>query len=166
MSLDPRAAIAEAEKRAFQRQTHQMRVLVIALIALTFVAGFSAAGFFVSYSQARRNGAIAERVLRLTESVASLQTQIVTTTSIAQIGTNRILDCTTPEGRCLHDLQSQSGGFLTSLNQTAAQGRQDLLRKLGELFRALGVPQVVVDRVLSEPAPVSTPFVVPQPPSH
>lgn len=167
MSLDPHAAIAEAEKRAFQRQAHQMRLLVIALIALTFVAGFSAAGFFVSYSQARRNGAVAERVLHLTESVATLQAQIVTTTAIAQLGTNRILDCTTPEGKCLHDLQSQSGGAIGALNQAAAQGRQDLLRRLAELFQSLGVPQATVTRVLNEAEPSPLPYVAPPaPPTH
>jgi len=90
----------------------------------------------------------------------------VTATAIAQIGTNRILDCTTPEGNCLHNLQSQSGGAIGALNQAAAQGRQDLLRKLGELARALGAPQSVVDHVLSEPEPTPAPFVVPPPPSH
>ncbi len=107
-----------------------------------------------------------ERQIHQMRLLIVLQSQLVTATAIAQIGTNRILDCTTPEGNCLHNLQSQSGGAIGALNQAAAQGRQDLLRKLGELARALGAPQSVVDHVLSEPEPTPAPFVVPPPPSH
>lgn len=163
---DARLAIAEAEQRTIERQVHQMRLLILALIALTLIAGFSAAGFFIAYSQARRNGKTSDRVLALTQKVANLQDEVVTQTAIAQIGTNRILDCTTPEGKCLHDLQSQSGGAIDALNQAASQGRQDLLRRLGELFQALGVPQPTVARVLNEKEPTPAPFNPPTPPSH
>jgi hypothetical protein len=160
-------AIAEAEQRTVARQVHQMRLLILALVALTFIAGFSAAGFFIAYSQARRNGKTAETVLTLTEKVASLQDDVVTQTTIAKIVSNRILDCTTPEGKCLHDLQVQSGGAINAINQANAAGRQDLLRKLGQLAHALGAPQSVVDRVLAEPVPTPPPFPLPAPaPSH
>jgi hypothetical protein len=169
MSLNPeqaRIAIAEAERRTNQRQVRQMRLLILALIALTFIAGFSAAGFFIAYSQARRNGKTADRVLALTQKVASLQDQVVTETAIAQIVSNRILDCTTPDGKCAHDVQVQTGAAINAINQANALGRQDLLRKLGQLAHALGAPQSVVDQVLNEPVPTPPAFPVPPPPPN
>lgn len=165
MSLNPeqaRIAISEAEARSQVRQVRQMRILIVALIALTAVAGFSAAGFFVAYGQARRNGETGLRVLQLTQTMADVQSQVVTATAIAQLATNRLLDCTTPEGKCAQEGQKQTGQAILTLNQAGAAGRQDLLRKVAELARAMGAPQAAVNRVLREPSPDDA-FVTPTP---
>lgn len=154
MSFDPehaRLAISEAEARTSARQVRQMRLLIFALISLTILAGFSGAGFYVTYQQSRRNGEISQRVLTLTQNVSNVQSELVTTTAIAQIGTNLILDCTTPEGKCAQQGQTQTKVAIAALNQANAAGRQDVLKKVGEMARALGVPQSTIDRILNEP---------------
>lgn len=154
MSLDPehaRIEIAQAEARTNARQVRQMRLLIFALIALTFLAAFAGAGFYITYQQSKRNSEISQRVLTLTQSVANVESELVTTTAIAQIGTNLILDCTTPEGKCAQQGKAQTAAAITALNQANEAGREKVLKKVGEFVKALGVPQPTIDRILSEP---------------
>lgn len=161
MSIDPeqaRTVIVEAEARTLDRQVRQMRLLIVALISLTLIAGFSGAGFIVTYGQAHNNGVTATKILALTQSVADLQDRIITATVIAQLGTNRILDCTTPEGKCAQDQGRQTAAAIASLNQANAVGRKDVLHKVGQLVHLLGVPQASIDNVLAQPEPTPPPF--------
>lgn len=162
MNLDPeqaRVVIAEAEVRTSQRQVRQMRLLIVALMALTLIAATSAAGFFIAYGQARSNGATTKKILALTQSVADLQDRIITATVIAQLGTNRILDCTTPEGKCAQQGNQQTAAAIAALNAASAAGRKDVLHKVGQLVRLLGAPQGSIDRILSQPEATPPPFV-------
>lgn len=140
MSLDPEAArivISEAEARTLARQVRQMQLLIVALIALTVIAGFSGAGFFITYSQARQNGKTAASV---------------------ELVANRILDCTAPKGQCARDQNQKIGAAIASLNAANAAGRKDVLNKVGQLVHLLGVPQASIDKILAQPEPPSPPF--------
>lgn len=162
MSIEPeqaRTAIAEAELRTNQRQVRQMRLLIVALIALTLIAATSAAGFFIAYGQAHTNGETAKKILTLTQNVADLQDRIITATVIAQLGTNRILDCTTPEGKCAQEGNQHTAAAIAALNAASAAGRKDVLQKVGQLVRLLGVPQASIDRILAQPEATPPPFV-------
>lgn len=111
--------------------------------------------------QAVTNGKIGEQVLQLTKSVVGLQGQIVTATNISQIGTNRLLDCTTPEGKCSQEQKRQTAAAIDSINQANILGRADLLKKVGEMFKSCpNLPCAVetINRILAEPVPVPVPF--------
>lgn len=140
MSLDPEAAriaISEAETRSQERQARQMQLLIVALVALTVIAAFSGAGFFITYSQARQNGKTAASV---------------------ELVANRILDCTAPKGQCARDQNQKIGAAIASLNAANAAGRKDVLSKVGQLVHLLGVPQGSIDKILAQPEPPSPPF--------
>lgn len=140
MSLDPEKAhvvIAEAEARSLARQVRQMRLLIVALIALTVIAGFSGAGFYVTYSQARQNGKTAASV---------------------ELVTNRILDCSAPKGKCAQEQNQKIASAIASLNAANAAGRKDVLAKVGQLVHLLGAPQASIDKILAQPEPPPPPF--------
>jgi hypothetical protein len=126
MSLDPeaaRVAISEAETRSNERQIRQMRLLIVALIALTFIAAFSGAGFYLTYRQAHA----------------------------VELATNRILDCSTPKGRCAKEQNQKIAAAIAALNAANAAGRKDVLTKVGQLVHLLGVPQPSIDKILAQP---------------
>lgn len=129
--------------------------VMIFFIALGIVIYFS----IQNRNQADRNGKIGEQVLSLTKSVAALQGQIVTATTISKQGTDRLLDCTTPEGKCSQDQKQQTAAAIDALNKQTAALIADMLKKVGQLARAQGVPQATVDRILGQPVPVPAPFV-------
>lgn len=129
--------------------------VVIFFVALGIVIYFS----IQNRNQADRNGKIGEQVLTLTTTVADLQGQLVTATNISQIASNRLLDCTTPEGKCSQEQKRQTAAAIDSLNKQAAALTADMLKKVGQLARAQGVPQATIDRILSQPAPVPVPFI-------
>lgn len=128
---------------------------MIFFVALGIVVYFS----IQNRNQAARNGKTGEQVLALTETVAGLQAQLVTATAISKQGTDRLLDCTTPEGKCSQEQKRQTADAIDALNKQAAALIADMLKKVGQLARAQGVPQATVDRILGQPVPVPAPFV-------
>src|SRR5258707_5642030 len=76
VSTDPaavRAQINQAEKRAGQRQ---VRLLIVALIGLGVIAAFAVAGFFLAYSQARKNADLTHQVIAQNAQIKSLTEQL------------------------------------------------------------------------------------------
>lgn len=82
---------------------------------------------------------------------------------IKAVGT-RLVDCTTPEGKCSQEQQAKVAAYLTTQDAATAARFADALRREGEFARAMGVPQSVVDRIVNEPGPLVT-FTVTTPPS-
>lgn len=175
MSTDPgyvRAQIDAAKHRAGQRQT---RLLIIALLGLAIVASAAVAGFFISYSQARKNASLTKEVIRqgvqvkaLAEQLTSLATAQAqgseqgraTLKQIAEL-TTLIASFTDPQSQASRDRAVQTAAALRSLLAGQQIQNADLLRKLGEMAIALGAPPDVVKRILAEPAP---PIVIPSVP--
>jgi hypothetical protein len=60
--------------------------------------------------------------------------------------------------KALKDSPTQTAHAIDLLNVAAADRNADTLRKIGELFRAMGVPQTTIERVLQEPVPTPPAF--------
>lgn len=172
MSTDPafvRSQITEAEKRAGARQ---VRLLIVALIGLGVIAAFAVAGFFLAYSQARKNAGLTKEVIAqgvqiksLTEQLTSLATAQADNSAQGRATLKQIAELTTliasftdPNSQATKDRATQTAAALRSLLAGQQVQNADLLRKLGEMAVALGAPLDVVKRILAEPAP---PIVIP-----
>jgi hypothetical protein len=168
VSTDPafvRAQINEAEKRAGARQ---VRLLIVALIGLGVIAAFAVAGFFLSYSQARKNGDLTKRVIAQgmqikklgdklielaqaqAESSANGRTLLVQQAALTAVIADQTSSTTTARQ------QAQVAGYLQSLVNAQKTLNADQLRKLGQLAVALGAPPAAVNEILAEPVPVIT----------
>jgi hypothetical protein len=168
VSTDPafvRAQINEAEKRAGRRQ---VRLLIVALIGLGVIAAFAVAGFFLSYSQARKNGDLTKRVIAQgvqikklgdklielaqaqAESSANGRTLLVQQAALTAVIADQTSSATTARQ------QAQVAGYLQSLVNAQKTLNADQLRKLGQLAVALGAPAAAVNTILAEPVPVIT----------
>jgi hypothetical protein len=182
VSTDPafvRAQINEAEKRAGRRQ---VRLLIVALIGLGVIAAFAVAGFFLSYSQARKNGDLTKRVIAqgvqiklLTEQLAGLAQAQAANSVQGRALIQKVVDLTTviagftdPTSKAAMDQQAKIAAAIKSLLAGQQIQSADLLRKLGEIAVVLAPPdrmaevQAAVAKILAEPAP---PIVIPSVPS-
>ena len=174
MSTDPAAERARlinaAEKRAGQRQ---VRLLIVALFGLAVIAAFAVAGFFLAYSQAKKNAGLTHQVIAQNAQIKSLTEQLA--------GLAKAQADNSAQGRALIQkvvvLTALIVGF-TDPNSAAARVRNatavnaiksvlagqqiqnaDLLRKLGEIAVVLAPPgdearvRAAVAKILAEPAP-------------
>lgn len=173
MSTDPSAErvrlVTEAEKRAGARQ---VRLLIVALVGLVVIAAFAVAGFFLAYSQAKKNAGLTREVIgqstqikSLTEQLTTLATDQAKNSQTGRDTLKKIADLTTliasftdPNSQATKDRAAQTAAALKSLLAGQQIQNADLLRKLGEMAVALGAPPDVVKRILAEPAP---PIVIP-----
>lgn len=179
MSSDPGAERARlinaAEKRAGQRQ---VRLLIVALFGLAVIAAFAVAGFFLAYSQARKNAGLTERVIAqgvqikaLTEQLTSLATAQADNSAQGRATLKQIADLaaliasfTDPNSQASRNRAAQTAAALRSLLAGQQIQNADLLRKLGEMAVALAPldrtaeVRATVAKILAEPAP---PIVIP-----
>lgn len=152
MSADPsfvRAQIGEAEKRAGQRQ---VRLLIVALIGLAVIAGFAVAGFFLAYSQAKKNAGLTERVINQGRDIKRLAEDQATNSQTGRDILKRLSDATSSSA-------TQTVQALQQLDNAQRQGRADQLKKIAQMFeqcRSLPCDPAVVNRILAQPVPIPT----------
>lgn len=152
MSTDPafvRAQIGEAEKRAGQRQ---VRLLIVALVGLAVIAGFAVAGFFLSYSQAKKNAGLTKEVIRQGQDIKKLAEDQATNSQTGRDILKRLSDATSSSA-------TQTVQALQQLDDAQRVGRADQLKKIAQMFeqcRTLPCDPVVVNRILAQPVPVPT----------
>lgn len=152
MSTDPafvRAQIGEAEKRAGQRQ---VRLLIVALVGLAVIAGFAVAGFFLSYSQAKKNAGLTKEVIRQGQDIKKLAEDQATNSQTGRDILKRLSDATSSSA-------TQTVQALQQLDDAQRVGRADQLKKIAQMFEQctrLPCDPAVVNRILAQPVPVPT----------
>jgi hypothetical protein len=69
--------------------------------------------------------------------------QGVTITALAE----RLKDCTTPEGACSQAQAKTAGTYVTNLQNSVLAGQAEELRRIGQLFTALGLTAAQVQQI-------------------
>lgn len=152
MSTDPttfRAQITAAEKRAGRRQ---VRILIVALIGGFILAAFSVAGFFLAYSQARKNANLTQEVIGQSAQIKKLAEDQATNSQTGRDILKRLSDATSSSA-------TQTVQALQQLDDAQRVGRADQLKKVAQLFQQctrLPCDPAVVNRILAQPVPVPT----------
>lgn len=143
-----RAELAEAEQRAGLEAKQKRRkwiligafvagatavALAVALVLLFQVVGQLKHGQ-ANQAMASKNGqALLKQVIE----------QGVTITALAE----RLKDCTTPEGQCSQMQAKQAGTYVMNLQNSVLAGQAEELRRIGQLFTALGLTAAQVNQI-------------------
>jgi hypothetical protein len=159
VSTDPafvRAQISAAEKRAGQRQ---VRLLIFALIGLGVIAAFAVAGFFLAYSQARKNTGLAKEVISQSAQIKTLAEDQAKSSETGRNILKQIQDFTDPNSAAVKEQQAKIARYLALLDEAQRLGRADQLKKIAQMFeqcRSLPCDPSIVNRILAQPVPVPT----------
>lgn len=149
-----RAELAEAEQRATRAAGLEAKrkrrkwiligafiagvtavALAVALVLLFQVVGQLKQGQKRQADASKNGQALLRQVIE----------QGVTLTALAE----RLKDCTTPEGQCSQMQAKQAGTYVTNLQNSILAGQAEELRRIGQLFTAVGLTQAQVNRITS-----------------
>lgn len=163
-----RAELAEAEQRATRavgleaKRKRRKWILIAVFIVAAVVVGFAIV-MVVLFGKVRSQGTA---IGQLQQGQADLQQgqanqaqaskngqallrqvidQGVTMTALAE----RLKDCTTPEGQCSQMQAKQAGTYVMNLQNSILAGQAEELRRIGQLFTAVGLTQAQVNRITS-----------------